>query len=227
MKKTNIFFLAVVFTLISGISVYSQINVAYYGLHWEKGFNMNSRFGWINTSNSYMISDIAWPSLVAALCGWEVNKEKVNPVQQRRYFSIRGGLSWMYFQLDDVSAITPDISFDFLGVCAPPDSTSEYDFSGYDVYPLSFGISYVKAWEDRLCLIAVPSWGWAFARKNENVEKKTHKRIAVDIYIHYFLTPWFLLYGSVGYSYYPTGIPLSEPYGEGFGGTMITAGFAF
>lgn len=214
-------------TLLAVISFFpfissGQMEHKYLGLHYEYGATINMRYGRINGQKGHFFLDAAIPRLITSLAGWRVEGDKVKPVLQGRYMSMRGG---KHFKTGEQSSLGFDICWEFMGIAAPPDSGKTTTFTGHLCMPLAIGIAYTKSFGDNFSFVLIPFIGYALA-KTKTKNEKNHMRYAGDIYLQYNFADNFTIYAGTGYGYYPKGLPMTWPQDASFGGPLFSAGLA-
>ncbi|MFH2142872.1 MAG: hypothetical protein ABIJ97_10640, partial [Bacteroidota bacterium] len=210
------------FILLNNKGIYSQMQHRYIGIHYEYGASMNLRYGRVDIQKGYYFVDCAIPRLIVSLCGWKMDEDKIVPVKQARYFSMRGG---KLFKISNMSSLGFDITWDIMGLAAPPDSGDTKSFSGHIISPLQIGLAYGQSFGDNCSFVLIPSYGYALG-KTRNDDGKHHKRMSVEMYFQYKIK-WLTIYAGGGYAYFPKGIPMTYPMDASFGGPMVTAGIGF
>lgn len=195
----------------------------YFGLHWEKNGTVNNRIGFYNSENGYFIADIGWPIYLASLAEWKDN-DSVKHVngEQIRLFSLRGGVPVM---LLDNGYISIDFCGQLLLMRAQLDSTKI--LKQVTTFPISIGPSWAQSIGERFHMVTALNYGIAFSELRDNDKYLRHQRLGVDLYLHFWIAPNFLLYGNIGYGYFPRGLSKTYPYDKAVGASLIAVGFAF
>lgn len=202
-------------------SSFAQIDQRYLGLHYEMNATLNMRYGRVNMEKGYFIVDLALPRWAAGACGWKVKDENIQPVEQAKYFSMRGG-NW--FKLGESTCLGYDLLWEFIGIATPPDSAETKHYTGRVISPLQIGLSFAQSFGDNCSVVITPSYGYALG-KTRNDDGEHHKRWSVEAYFQYKVS-WWTIYAGYGYAKYPKGIAVSYPYDAPFGGSMASIGLA-
>ncbi len=195
----------------------------YLGLHWEKNGTVNNRIGFYNSENGYFIADVGWPIYLASLAEWDDN-DSVKHVngEQIRLLCLRGGVPIIPM---DKGYISIDICGQFLLMRAQLDSTQ--NLKQLNTFPISIGPSWAQSLGERFHIVTALNYGIVFSELRDNDKYIRHQRLGVDLYLHFWIAPNFLLYGNIGYGYFPRGLSKTYPYDKAVGASLIAVGFAF
>jgi len=196
----------------------------YLGLHWEKNGTVNSRLGVYKTEKGYFISDIGWPIYLADLAEWSDNDsvEHVNG-EQIRLLSFRGGLPIIPYETGFLSI---DLCGEWLQMRVKTDSASS-TLKQKRAIPISIGPSWAQSIGERFHLVTTLNFGIAYSELRNGDKHRYHQRLGADMYLHLWLAPNFMLYGNIGYGYFPKGLSTSWPLNKALGAALMSVGFAF
>jgi hypothetical protein len=224
-RKGLLFFLTILFVLHISKSVKAQEYQGFYlGLHWEKNGTVNNRIGVYNSEKGYFIADIGWPILLAELGEWNDDSATVQVNgEQIRMLSLRGGAKIIALNKGYISI---DVCGEYLRMRAQLDSIDLTLKKTY-CYPFSIGPSWAQSIGERFHIVTILNWGVAFSERRKGDEQMFHQRLGVDMYLHYWIAPNFMLYGNIGYGYFPRGLPKTYPLNKSIGASLIAVGFAF
>lgn len=221
MKKLTLIMSLVSLLILTDNPIFAQMNHRYIGLHYEMNATLNMRYGRVNMEKGYFFVDAAWPRWAASAFGWKVKEESVVPVEQAKYFSMRGG-NW--FKLGESTCLGYDLMWEFIGIATPPDSTETKHFTGRVISPLQIGLSFAQSFGENVSIVLLPSYGYALG-KTRNDDGKHHKRWSFEAYFQYKVS-WWTIYAGYGYAKYPKGLAVSIPYDAPLAGSMATVGLA-
>ncbi|HNQ69524.1 MAG TPA: hypothetical protein PKN32_14185 [Bacteroidales bacterium] len=221
MKKICLLCGILVFFTIISIDCNAQMKHSYVGIHYEMNATLNARFGRINVDKGYYIVDLALPRWLVGAVGWKVKDENIIPVEQAKYFSMRGG---RWFKIGTKTNLGFDLMWEFVGIATPPDSLETKHYTGRIISPLQIGASFCQSFGESVSLLIIPSYGYALG-KTRNDDGKHHSRWSVEAYFQYKIN-WMTIYAGYGFAGYPKGLAVSYPYDAPLYGSMATVGIA-
>ncbi|MFH1212610.1 MAG: hypothetical protein V1681_00850 [Candidatus Neomarinimicrobiota bacterium] len=194
----------------------------YSGLGFEFNKNLIARAGYVSQDYGYLIFDTDhYPSYIASNGGWEHQIRRKGAQLRKLYarggrciyetplvFEVAGGLTEAYLSKSDSSENIKSMNIGTFGV----------------------GPAFIIQTKEFL-LIPALTYEWVVPTEGKDEWQNRGKplfpkRIAVDLY--WFLTPYkhAVLFGDIGYGYFPQGLPFSRPIRKGFGGFVATIGSA-
>jgi hypothetical protein len=221
MKKSSLIFVLLISMTFFWVDSNAQMNHSYVGIHYEMNATLNARFGRINYDKGYYLVDLALPRWLVGACGWKVQEENIVPVEEAKYFSMRGG---RWFKIGNSTNLGFDLMWEFNGIATPPDSLETNHFTGRIISPLQIGASFCQSFGENASILVVPSYGYALG-KTRNDDGKHHKRWSIEAYFQYKIN-YMTFYAGYGYVGYPKGLAVSYPYDAPLHGSMATVGIA-
>jgi hypothetical protein len=230
MEKKPVKNLLLLLMVALGISFTSPVNAQvqyegfYLGLHWEKNGTVNSRIGIFNTKKGYFIADVGWPTYLAALAEWSDN-DSVKHVngEQIRLFSFRGGLPIIPTEHGFFSI---DLCGEMLSMRCQLDSVNT-KLKKVTAIPVSIGPSWAQSYGERFHTVTALNYGIAYSELRDGDKHRYHSRIGIDLYIHFWIAGNLVLYGNIGYGYFPKGLSTTWPRNKHVGASLIAVGLAF
>jgi hypothetical protein len=222
MKKrlVGIVFIAL---LSCAIPSYAASDYIYYGVHYEANGTLGNRFTVMAKSmRFYWISDCyVMPGLVAGLCGWLPNTTNSPAGSQMKWFGTRFGGAQLSTALGDGLSLGLELNMDFYNLGIPTQSATENRVAlgaGGGLHALMYG-------SDGMTILGVLSGQWISDRVFEDGQKTSY-RIGADLYADVFAGSKMVVYGNVGYGYFPNGVGGCYPMNKGFGGMTFNLGVA-